>query len=94
MPFEIDNFWHKDFSYGSIKTHRELKRVVTISREAESVVEQQELVRAITIAVEDLLSSLHCFPILVDKVEVSIIYDSLWIKPIELFVRLLTIIRV
>ena len=74
-----------------VEPHRELVRVVLIVREAEAVVEQQELVRTVSVAVEDLIACFNRLPRLVHEGEVGFVLVLLRIIPIELFIRLITV---
>lgn len=91
LPLEVNKLGHEEVVLGSVMPYRELKRVVLIPWEAEAVVEEKELVRAVSVAIEQLVTSLDCLPILVHEVEVRVISVLLGDKPIELFFSLFTV---
>ena len=83
-PVEINDLGDEDLSNGYIETHREFITIIAIAWETESIIEQQELVRPISIAVVDLLTCLEIATILVHEVEIGVICVLLGIKPAEL----------
>ena len=59
--------------------------------ETEAVVQQQEFVGPVAIAVEDLLAWLDCLSVLVDQVKVCLIFHFARFKPVEFLVGLLAV---
>lgn len=88
-PTEIDKFRRENLVSVRVQAEWELIGVVAVTGEAESIVEQEELVRTIAIAVEDLISGLDCFPILIDVAEIGALGARIRIKPVKLLIRLL-----
>ena len=74
-----------------VEPHRELVRVVLVVREAEAVIEQQELVRTVSVAVEDLIARFNRLPRLIYQGKVGLIFVLLRIIPIELFIRFIAV---
>ena len=66
LPMQVDYLWGERFNYWYIEAHRELIAVISVPREAETIVYQKEFVRSIAVAVEDLLARLDRLSVLVD----------------------------
>ena len=62
---QVDYLWGERFNYWHIKAHWELIAIISVTREAETIVYQEEFVRSIAVAVEDLLTRLDCLSVLV-----------------------------
>ena len=63
---QVDYLRGERFHYWYIHAHRELIAVISVPWEAKAVVYQEEFVRSIAVAVEDLLARLDCLSVLVD----------------------------
>ena len=83
-PVEINDLRDEDLSDGYIEAHREFITVIAITWETESIIEQEELVRPISIAVVDLLTCLEIATIFIHEVEVGVIRVLFGVEPAEL----------
>ena len=89
LALQVNKLRDKLVNDGDVKPQMKLKRVVKIVWKAESIVDQQEFVRAITVAIEELISSLHCSSSLINHSEISGVDMLVSLKPGELFLRVI-----
>ena len=62
-----------------------------VAREAEAVVEEEELVGAVAIAVENLIARVEGLAVLVNQVEVCVLIVVLRFKPVKFLIGLLAV---
>ena len=90
-PLKVDNIGNEDVTQGDVQSDRDLVAVIAVAWETEAVIEQQELVGAVAVAIKNLITCLECLSVLVHKCKVSVISHCLGDKPIELLIGLLAV---
>ena len=69
-----------------IQPHWELQGIVRVSWEAETVINEQEFVRSVSIAVENLLSSFYRPTIFIDQAKGSFARVLVHTEPLKFFI--------
>lgn len=72
-----------------IQPDRELQGIVRVTWEAETVINEQEFVGSIAIAVENLLASFYRSPVFIDQAKRSFARVLVHAKPFEFFICVL-----
>ena len=91
LPAKVYHLRHELFLDRNVEPQRKLVRIILVVWEAEAVIEQEELVGSIAVAVENLLTGLYHLSILVDQREVGVIRVLLRLKPIKFLISLIAV---